>query len=154
MFAVVDILTFPSVKTHISLAQKSCRMGNFLRTAYILACIFFLGITFARAQSPVARFGATPLSACSPAVVQFTDSSTNTPTSWSWNLGNGTTSTLQNPSTIYSTPGTYTVTLTVTNDSGSDTKTFTNFITILPAPTAVFSATDTTIGCGSKIVQL
>src|ERR1051325_6457363 len=103
MFADVDILTFPSVKTRVSLAPKSSTMSKFLRTAYFLSCILFLG-SVASAQSPVANFGALPTSACSPAVVQFTDSSTNTPTSWSWNLGNGTTSTLQNPSTIYSTP--------------------------------------------------
>jgi PKD repeat protein len=107
----------------------------------------------ASAQAPIAKFGASPATSCSPALVQFTDSSTNNPTSWSWNLGNGTTSILQNPSTTYNTPGTYTVSLTVSNASGSNTKTITGYITILPAPTISFSATDTSVGCGTKIAQ-
>lgn len=51
-------------------------------------------------------------------VVQFTDISTGTPTSWLWDFGDSTTSTAQNPSHTY-TAGTYTVKLTVTNTDGS-----------------------------------
>lgn len=54
--------------------------------------------------------------------IQFADASfdNGSPiTAWSWDLGDGTTSTLQNPSHTY-TAGTYTVTLTVTNANGSD----------------------------------
>lgn len=51
---------------------------------------------------------------------QFTDNSTNNPTAWNWEFGDGTTSTVQNPCHDYSQDGTYTVTLTVTNDCGSD----------------------------------
>ena len=39
-------------------------------------------------------------------------------TSWLWDFGDGQTSTLQNPSHVYATPGSYTVTLTVTNSDG------------------------------------
>ncbi len=62
--------------------------------------------------------------------VQFTDISTNTPTSWLWNFGDATTSTLQNPTKTYSTPGTYTVTLTATNAGGSDGETKTGLIVV------------------------
>jgi PKD repeat protein len=51
--------------------------------------------------------------------VAFTDTSAGYPTSWLWDFGDGTTSTGQNPSHTYSTPGTYTVTLTATNAYGS-----------------------------------
>jgi PKD repeat protein len=78
--------------------------------------------------------------------VQFTDLSTNNPTSWSWNLGNTNTSTLQNPSTTYITPGTYTVTLTATNSSGSNTKTVVGYITVTALPTVAFTA-DSSISC-------
>ncbi len=53
--------------------------------------------------------------------VSFTDNSSNNPTSWSWNFGDGNLSTLQNPSYTYNAPGEYLVTLVVTNDCGSDT---------------------------------
>jgi PKD repeat protein len=51
--------------------------------------------------------------------VSFADKSTNYPTSWRWTFGDGSTSTLQNPSHTYTTAGTRTVTLTATNFCGS-----------------------------------
>lgn len=52
--------------------------------------------------------------------VAFEDQSTNNPTSWSWQFGNGQTSRQQNPTHTYSAAGTYTVTLTVRNAIGED----------------------------------
>lgn len=54
--------------------------------------------------------------------VAFTDLSDNYPTSWSWNFGDGGTSTQQNPSHTYAANGTYTVCLTATNAGGSSTQ--------------------------------
>jgi PKD repeat protein len=69
----------------------------------------------------VASFSASPTMGSAPLTVQFTDLSTNSPTSWSWNFGDGTgTSTVENPSYTYSTAGTYTVTMTATNTAGSN----------------------------------
>jgi len=51
-------------------------------------------------------------------------------TSWLWNFGDGSTSTLQNPSHTYMNAGTYTVSLTVGNGSASDTETKTSYITV------------------------
>jgi PKD repeat protein len=53
-------------------------------------------------------------------ITAFTDKSTNNPTSWLWDFGDGNTSTLQNPTHIYSDSGIYTVTLTTTNEVDSD----------------------------------
>jgi PKD repeat protein len=58
--------------------------------------------------------------------VAFTDTSTGTPTSWSWDFGDpasgaANSSTAQNPSHHFSAAGTYSVSLTATNSSGSDT---------------------------------
>ncbi len=53
--------------------------------------------------------------------VTFTDESTDstgTITAWAWELGDGSTSADQHPVHTYSSNGSYTVTLTVTNDSG------------------------------------
>ena len=64
--------------------------------------------------------------------MNFTDLSTNAPTTWSWNFGDGGTSTAQNPSHTYTTAGTYTVTLTATNAFGSDGETKIGYITVNP----------------------
>jgi PKD repeat protein len=114
---------------------------------------FFLFITlFVSAQAPVANFTGTPLAGCSPLIVSFQDMSTGSPTSWNWNFGNGNTSVLQNPSASYFTPGTYTVTLTVSNASGSNTLTRTQYISVYEPPTVDFNATPRS-GCFPLRVQ-
>lgn len=92
---------------------------------------------FSSALAPVAGFTATPLSGAAPLTVNFTDTSTNAPTSWSWTFGDGGTDTVQNPSYVYSTPGTYSVTLTASNGSGSNGMTQTNYITVTAAPVGI-----------------
>lgn len=118
-------------------------MQHFLR---VLFCSLFVCIAIPLSAQVTANFSANVTSGCSPLLVQFTNSSTPGTTS-SWNLGNSTTSVLQNPSTTYTAPGIYTVTLTVTNGAGeTDTKTITNYITVYPAPTINFTVSDTA-GC-------
>ncbi len=67
--------------------------------------------------------------------VHFTDMSQNNPTTWLWTFDGGTpsSSTEENPIVVYSTAGSYDVTLYVENSAGNDTKTETDFITVLPA---------------------
>ncbi|MCE2773229.1 MAG: PKD domain-containing protein [Bacteroidetes bacterium] len=79
--------------------------------------------------TPLAAFTSIQ-SVCPGGNVAFTDLSSNSPTSWSWNFpgGNPSTSTLYNPVVNYSTPGLYPVTLTVTNVAGSATTTQTSWI--------------------------
>jgi bacillolysin len=67
--------------------------------------------------------------------VTFTDLSGDGPTSWLWDFGDGNTSTLQHPTHDYTTSGDYTVTLTATNQNGSDVETMVDLIHVnLPAP--------------------
>ncbi len=96
---------------------------------------------------PVADFSANRTSGKAPLSVQFTDLSTNGPDTWLWQFGDGDTSTEQNPVHTYTTPGTYTVTLTVTNECGCDSASKQEFITAEPCPLPVadFSANQT---CG------
>jgi PKD repeat protein len=84
-------------------------------------------------QPPVANFSGNPTTVLVGNSVAFTDLSTNTPTSWAWTFTGGTpgTSTTQNPTVTYSTVGTYTVSLTATNASGSDNETKTAYITVV-----------------------
>jgi subtilisin family serine protease len=95
----------------------------------------FIGGGGSSPSVPVANFSASPTSGSAPLTVQFTDTSSGSPTSWSWNFGDGTTSTAQHPSKTYSSAGSYSVTLTATNATGSNTVTKSNFITV-SAPSA------------------
>ena len=71
------------------------------------------------APAPTASFTTSVASGTAPLTVAMTDTSTDIPTSWAWDLGNGTTSTVQNPSVTYAAAGTYTVTLIATNATGA-----------------------------------
>jgi PKD repeat protein len=82
------------------------------------------------ATKPVAAFSASPTSGKATLQVQFTDKSTNSPTSWSWNFGDKSTSTAKSPTHKYTKAGKYTVTLTVKNAAGSSIATKTNYIVI------------------------
>jgi len=82
-------------------------------------------------ESPTANFSGIPTSGCTPLNVNFTDLSSGDPTSWNWDFGDGGTSPQQNPSHEYQNSGTYTVSLTVSNQCGSDTKTETDYITVI-----------------------
>jgi PKD repeat protein len=91
-------------------------------------------ITVTAPQQPVAAFTASAVSGPSPFTVRFTDQSTGPPTSWAWDFNNDGVidSTLQNPTYTYNTPGTYTVTLAVSNVAGSDSETKTGYIVVTP----------------------
>ena len=80
---------------------------------------------------PVAEFSGSPTSGTAPLAVDFTDLSTGAD-NWYWNFGDGNTSMAQNPQHIYSSAGTYTVTLEVNNACGWDVETKTNYITVTP----------------------
>ncbi|WP_281085505.1 DUF2341 domain-containing protein [Methanosarcina acetivorans] len=92
--------------------------------------------------APVANFSVDQTTGTAPLSVQFTDESTNTPTSWTWEFGDGKTSTEQNPTHTYETIGTYTVKLTATNYGGSNFTIKTDYITVtsnVSAPVASFT---------------
>ena len=88
---------------------------------------------------PLADFIAQPLSGANPLIVHFTDQSSGVPVSWNWDFGDGTTSSDQNPVHTYSMPGTFTVSLTVSNNFGSDKKTRNAMISSGIAPAAAFT---------------
>ena len=71
-------------------------------------------------EGPTARFSFTPAHPRPGDEVRFSDDSTGEPTSWLWDFGDGQTSQQQNPSHTYTTSGSKTVTLVVSNASGSD----------------------------------
>ena len=93
---------------------------------------------------PVIAFSPNVISGCFPTCITFTNSTTvagGAIASWNWDLGDGTTSVLQNPTTHCSyTAGTYDITLTAITTGGcSSTSTINNMITIFPQPVAQFT---------------
>jgi gliding motility-associated-like protein len=73
--------------------------------------------------APTADFSSNLTLGCVPTTIQFTDQSSpaGSIVSWQWDFGDGNTSTSQNPTNTYTNVGFYTVTLTVTNNTGCRT---------------------------------
>ena len=86
----------------------------------------------APAESPNAQYTASPRDGPAPLAVQFTDQSSGTISSRSWDFTNDGTvdSTLANPVFTYTNPGNYTVNLTVRGPGGSDTEIKTGYISV------------------------
>ncbi|HOU98418.1 MAG TPA: M4 family metallopeptidase [Bacteroidales bacterium] len=78
---------------------------------------------------PVAQFNVQPINTCS-GIISFIDQSLHNPTSWYWDFGDGTHSTLQNPEHEYLNNGNYNVSLVVANSYGSDTVLYSNIVSI------------------------
>ncbi len=86
---------------------------------------------------PTAGFSALESQICQGQTVQFTDNSTGDVIAWAWSFqgGNPSTSTAQNPLITYNSFGTFNVSLTVTNANGTNTTTQSNFVVVSPNPT-------------------
>ncbi len=92
-----------------------------------------------------------PENVCSGEPIEFTNNSINTSGNF-WDFGDGNTSTLNNPIHTYSTPGTYTVTLTGISATNQCEGIFTSIVNVLELPSAVFEPS-TTYGCAPLNVQ-
>ena len=93
---------------------------------------------------PEAAFSADQTFACGTGTIQFSDETANVATSWSWDFGDGTTSTEQNPIHTYAANGSYTVTLESCNDLGCSTEVVNNYIVIdLDCQSIVFPTSGT-----------
>ena len=98
---------------------------------------------------PICNFEASDTLSCD-GTINFTDLSSNGPTSWVWDFGDGNTSNLQNPTHTYSSGGVFTISLTTTNQFGSDSHTETNYINIMSQNITANSDS----ACGSSSVTL
>ncbi|WP_292394423.1 PKD domain-containing protein [Methanoculleus sp. UBA303] len=114
--------------------------------AFTPGAVTRLDLTFDEVvTAPVAAFSANVTEGDAPLTVAFTDASTGAAI-WSWDFGDGSTSTDRNPVHTYATPGTYTVNLTVTNKAGSSSATAT-----ITVKTPVGSITVTSVPEGATI---
>lgn len=95
-------------------------------------------------EPPIADFSASVSSLCSGGTVTFSDESANVPTTFLWSFPGGTpnASTDAAPSIVYNAPGTYAVSLTVSNNFGSDQITQNSYITVNASPTLQLNTTD------------
>ena len=122
---------------------------EFKAVAYAWDAVGVTGTFTCTGLAPVAGFTSGPQSC--DATIQFKDLSSNSPTSWAWDFGDGQTSTVQNPSHKYAAEGLYTVKLTATNAVSSDTETKTAYINIKfpKGPAGVDAAR-----CGPGVIDL
>ena len=115
----------------------------------VLMLVLVAGTGCPPKKPPTAAFSAAPTSGSAPLTVQFTDQSTAGSAAikaWAWNFGDGQADTVQNPAHQYATAGTYSVSLAVTSDAGSNTATMTDLVHVSEAPvppTAAFTAVPT-----------
>jgi len=94
---------------------------------------------------PIVSFSATQTSGCSPLSVSFTNTTLNVISS-SWSFGNGSTSSLNNPTATFVIEGCYDILLTVLDSNGcSSNAVFVDSICIYPSPTAGFTSSSATI---------
>ncbi|MFM7017014.1 MAG: PKD domain-containing protein [Bacteroidota bacterium] len=100
--------------------------------------------SFSFAQSPLASFTLNKTIGCAPLMVNFTNTSNNYNTCM-WYFGNTNTSTANNPTTVYTSPGTYTISLVVFGNTGQKDST-TRTITVVDNPVASFNVSQIT-GC-------
>jgi len=100
---------------------------------------FILSPFTALAQSPIAALNTSVNVGCSPLSVTFNNLSTGS-VSYLWDFGNGSTSSIDNPTVVYLTSGSYTVKLIATSTAGiTDTLTMSNYIEVLQDPSASYS---------------
>ncbi len=97
--------------------------------------------------APIANFKVLDSTSCSGAI-EFKDLSTNSPNNWHWDFGDGNTSSLQNPTYIYQSNGTYNVKLIISNAYGQDTIIKTGIVSINKPNIPVISGN--TANCGAS----
>lgn len=104
---------------------------------------------------PYANFTPDVTSGCNPLTVTYSDNSATsaltTPVSWFWDLGNGTTSTQQNPSTTYTVNGLYDVSLRVTDSDGCQDSVTQNALITVTFPEPSFNVTDSSTCAGADV---
>jgi len=100
---------------------------------------------------PEPNFNSNLVAGCGSVTITFNDLSINEPDTWQWSFqgGSPSSSTSQSPTVTFSSPGTYDVTLTVTNYAGTNTITKADYVTVYSIPTVSFNNTNVSCTGGS-----
>jgi PKD repeat protein len=102
--------------------------------------------------TPVASFSTSANAICTGETVAFTDASSNSPSAWAWDFGDGSNASIENPTHAYVNAGTYIISLTASNTAGSTS--FTDTIVVLTTPTVTLSASDNAVCLTDGVVTL
>jgi len=120
--------------------KQKVRMHSFLkqspRSSNVSAANLLATGVSPQSVAPVADFVANATTICAGQSIKFYDISCKSdPTAWSWTFqgASQTSSSIQNPTIIYQTPGNYKVSLTVQNSRGSNSTSKDAYITVLPS---------------------
>ncbi len=149
-------MTYAGVGTGIFISELTNLSSN---TSYYLRAYATNGagtaygnqVEFTTKAALHAKFIADKTKIPSGTTVQFTDESEGNPESWSWDFGDGNTSSEEEPSHTYASEGSYTVELTVSNECGEDTEMKTDYIDVGKSPRADFSAEKRKIQPGTNV---
>ena len=159
-WAEVDVTSAVQGAGAVSLAIVSTSSNSALYSSREAANAPTLVVTVADGPSlpPVAAFVGAPTSGSSPLAVQFTDTSSGSPTSWAWDFQNDgvVDATVRNPLFTYLAAGSYDVSLRATNAAGGNTTTQFGFVQVgvtPPGPTAAFGVSSQS-GRAPFLVQL
>lgn len=112
--------------------DRNCRIAA--SSMRFLVCSFLILNNLTAAGQLSADFVTSTVKGCTPLTVQFRDQSAGNPTSWFWDFGNHTTSTLQNPTAVYTDSGSFNVRLFVRNAGGADYEEKANYIIVSQTP--------------------
>jgi len=114
--------------SYYSIYTYDCNQSYVGQTVYTSSATVNLSICVTGGGSSCqAAFTSTPDSS-NTKLIHFNDNSTGSPTSWSWNFGDGNSSTIQNPSHTYANAGYYTVTLFISSSTCNDS--ITNIVVV------------------------
>jgi PKD repeat protein len=101
--------------------------------------------------TPIASFSTSANATCTGETVAFTDASSNNPSAWAWDFGDGSTASTENPTHAYVNAGTYIISLIASNAAGSAS--FTDTIVVLTTPSVSLSATDNIVCLTDGVVD-
>ncbi|MGD0534336.1 MAG: PKD domain-containing protein [Methanoregula sp.] len=137
LLAFMLMLAGVVVQRHIFiLMHQSSKLGakDWFYQGFMTFAFWFMTWTILLSTTvPVAGFSSNVSSGTTPLTVAFSDTSTNTPTSWNWSFGDGTFSTVKDPEKTYASAGNFTVNLTTANAEGTNTITKNDYITVFSA---------------------
>ncbi len=137
LLAFMLMLAGVVVQRHIFiLMHQSSKLGakDWFYQGFMTFAFWFMTWTILLSTTvPVAGFSSNVSSGTTPLTVAFSDTSTNTPTSWNWSFGDGTFSTVKDPEKTYASAGNFTVNLTTANAEGTNTITKNDYITVFLA---------------------